>query len=71
MKVWLYYRLSRDEDEKMESLKNQRQIIFQYALQHGYEIVGESYDDNKTGMNFDRERSLTITASMVPASAAS
>ena len=54
MKVWLYYRLSRDEDEKLESLKNQRQIIYHYAIQNGHEIVGESFDDNMTGMNFDR-----------------
>ena len=28
MKVWLYYRLSRDEDEELNSLNNQRKIIY-------------------------------------------
>ena len=54
MKVWLYYRLSRDEDDELNSLKNQREIIYQYAVSHGHEIVGESYDDNVSGMHFDR-----------------
>jgi len=46
MRAWLYYRLSRDEDEEMNSLQNQRQILVDYAGQNGYEIVGESFDDN-------------------------
>lgn len=54
MKVWLYYRLSRDEDDELNSLKNQREIIYQYAISNGHEIVGESYDDNVSGMHFDR-----------------
>ncbi len=55
MKAWLYYRLSRDEDEEMNSLYNQRQILVDYAEQQGYEIVGESSDDNVSGMTFDRK----------------
>jgi len=55
MRAWLYYRLSRDEDQEMNSLHNQRQILVDYAEQHGYEIVGESFDDNVTGMTFNRE----------------
>ena len=55
MRAWLYYRLSRDEDQEMNSLHNQRQILVDYAEQHGYEIVGESFDDNVTGMTFTRE----------------
>lgn len=31
MKVWLYYRLSRDEDEELNSLNNQRKIIGQFV----------------------------------------
>ena len=46
MKVWLYYRLSRDEDEELNSLSNQRKIIFNYAVANGHEVVGESFDDN-------------------------
>lgn len=55
MKAWLYYRLSRDEDQEMNSLQNQRQILVDYAEQNGYEIVGESFDDNVSGMTFDRK----------------
>ena len=55
MRVWLYYRLSRDEDEELNSLRNQRSIIESYALRCGYTIVGESFDDNVSGMHFDRD----------------
>lgn len=55
MKAWLYYRLSRDEDEEMNSLQNQRQILFDYANQNSYKIVGESFDDNVSGMTFNRK----------------
>ena len=51
----IYYRLSRDEDEEMNSLQNQRQILVDYAEQNGYEIVGESFDDNVSGMTFNRK----------------
>ena len=54
MKVWLYYRLSRDEDEELNSLSNQRKIIFNYAVANGHEVVGESFDDNVSGMHFNR-----------------
>ena len=55
MKVWLYYRLSRDEDEELNSLNNQRKIIYNFAVSNGYEVVGESFDDNVSGMHFNRE----------------
>lgn len=55
MRAWLYYRLSRDEDQEMNSLQNQRQILVDYAEQNGYEIVGESFDDNVSGMTFERK----------------
>lgn len=55
MKVWLYYRLSRDEDEELNSLTNQRKIIYEYAVSNGHEVVGESFDDNVSGMHFNRE----------------
>ena len=55
MRVWLYYRLSRDEDDELNSLMNQRSIIESYALRNGHTIVGESFDDNVSGMHFDRE----------------
>lgn len=55
MKVWLYYRLSRDEDAELNSLTNQRNILVEYAKANNHEIVGESYDDNVSGMHFNRE----------------
>ena len=55
MKGWLYYRLSRDEDEELNSLNNQRKIIYNFAVSNGHEVVGESFDDNVSGMHFNRE----------------
>lgn len=55
MKVWLYYRLSRDEDEELNSLNNQRKIIYNFAVSNGHEVMGESSDDNVSGMHFNRE----------------
>ena len=55
MKVLLYYRLSRDEDEELNSLNNQRKIIYNFAVSNGHQVVGESFDDNVSGMHFNRE----------------
>ena len=55
MRVWLYYRLSRDDDAEQNSLTNQRNILVEYAKARNHEIVGESFDDNVSGMTFDRE----------------
>ena len=38
----------------MNSLLNQQEICQAFAEQHGYTIVGQSFDDNVSGMNFDR-----------------
>ena len=38
----------------MNSLLNQREICQAFAEQHGYIIVGQSFDDNISGMSFDR-----------------
>ena len=54
MRVWLYARLSNDDDREMNSLLNQQEICQAYAEQHGYIIVGQSFDDNISGMSFDR-----------------
>ena len=53
MKVWLYYRLSRDEDDELNSLTNQRKIIYEYAVTNGHEVVVESFDDNVSGKHSD------------------
>lgn len=55
MRVWLYARLSRDEDDELNSLTNQQNIIREYAEKNCYIIVGESFDDNVSGMHFNRE----------------
>lgn len=55
MRVWLYARLSRDEDDELNSLTNQQNIIREYAEKSNYTIVGESFDDNVSGMHFNRE----------------
>ncbi|MBR3423535.1 MAG: recombinase family protein [Clostridia bacterium] len=55
MKVWLYYRLSRDEDKELNSLTNQKKILEAYAKEKGFDVIGESYDDNVSGMHFNRE----------------
>ena len=55
MKVWLYYRLSHDEDKELNSLTNQKEILVDYCESYGYTVVGESFDDNVSGMYFDRE----------------
>ena len=54
MRAWLYARLSNDDDREMSSLLNQREICQTFAEQHGYIIVGQSFDDNVSGMKFNR-----------------
>ena len=64
MRVWLYARLSNDDDREMNSLLNQREICQAFAEQHGYIIVGQSFDDNISGMNFDRRGLDELTAAV-------
>lgn len=55
MRVWLYSRLSRDEDIELNSLTNQQNIIREYAENNNHIIIGELFDDNVSGMHFNRE----------------
>ena len=64
MRVWLYARLSNDDDREMNSLLNQREICQMFAEQRGYAIVGQSFDDNVSGMNFDRRGLDELTAAV-------
>ena len=64
MRVWLYARLSNDDDREMNSLRNQREICQAFAEQHGYIIVGQSFDDNISGMSFDRRGLDELTAAV-------
>ena len=54
MRVWLYYRLSNDDDPEQNSLLNQRNICYEFAEAHHHTVVGESSDDNISGMKFNR-----------------
>lgn len=55
MRVWLYARLSRDEGDELNSLTNQQNIIREFAEKNNYTVVGESFDDNVSGMHFNRD----------------
>ena len=54
MRAWIYGRLSNDDDRELDSLTNQMGIGRNYAHRQGFRIVGESSDDNVSGMRFDR-----------------
>ena len=54
MRAWIYGRLSNDDDREMDSLTNQMEIGRSYANQKGIKVVGESFDDNISGMRFER-----------------
>lgn len=64
MRVWLYARLSNDDDRNMNSLLNQRELCRVFAEQHGYTIVGQSFDDNVSGMKFSRHGLDELTAAV-------
>lgn len=50
-----YGRLSKDEDKEMASLTNQMDMLRDYADTNGYNVIGEFFDDNVSGMTFERE----------------
>ena len=54
MRVWLYARLSNDDDPAQNSLQNQQEICRAFAEKQGWTIAGSSSDDNISGMSFDR-----------------
>jgi len=64
MRVWLYARLSNDDDREMNSLLNQQEICRAYAEKHGHIVVGSSFDDNVSGMNFSRRGLDALTAAV-------
>ena len=64
MRIWLYARLSNDDDREMNSLLNQQEICQAFAEQHGYIIVGQSFDDNVSGMKFNRRGLDELTAAV-------
>lgn len=66
MNAWLYARLSNDDDPGMDSLANQMEICKEFALGQGYSIAGSSFDDNVSGMKFNR-RGLDMLTDAVEA----
>ena len=64
MRVWIYARLSNDDDQEMNFLLNQQEICHGFAEQHGYTIVGQSFDDNVSGMKFNRRGLDELTAAV-------
>ena len=64
MRVWLYARLSNDDDPAQNSLQNQQAICCAFAEKQGWTIAGSSTDDNISGMNFSRRGLDTLTAAV-------
>lgn len=64
MRVWIYSRLSNDDDCEMNSLLNQQEICLTFAERQGYQMIGQSSDDNASGMNFSRRGLDELTAAV-------
>ncbi len=64
MRVWLYARLSNDDDPAQNSLQNQQEICRAFAEKKGWTIAGSSADDNISGMNFSRRGLDMLTAAV-------
>ena len=64
MKVWVYSRLSNDDDREMNSLLNQQEICRAFAERQGHQVIGQSSDDNVSGMNFSRRGLDELTAAV-------
>lgn len=64
MRVWLYTRLSNDDDPAQNSLQNQQEICRAFAEKNGWSIAGSAADDNISGMNFSRRGLDMLTAAV-------
>ena len=64
MRVWIYSRLSNDDDREMDSLQNQQKICLAFIESGNYAVVGESFDDNVSGMTFERRGLEQLTAAV-------
>lgn len=62
--MWIYSRLSNDDDCEMNSLLNQQEICRAFAEWQGHQIIGLSSDDNVSGMNFSRRGLNELTAAV-------
>lgn len=64
MRVWIYSRLSNDDDCETNSLLNQQEICRAFAEHQRHQIIGLSSDDNVSGMNFSRRGLNELTAAV-------
>ena len=64
MRVWIYTRLSNDDGPERDSLQNQERVCREFAAQRGDQIVGQSSDNNISGMNFSRRGLSQLTAAV-------
>jgi DNA invertase Pin-like site-specific DNA recombinase len=59
----IYCRLSRDDgDGESMSISTQKQMLRQYAKEHGWHVEYEYADDGYSGMNFNRPDFLRMKA---------
>ncbi|MGO5115377.1 recombinase family protein [Candidatus Avoscillospira sp. LCP25S3_F1] len=64
MRVWIYTRLSNDDDPNRDSLQNQMRICREFAAGRGDLVIGQSSDDNISGMEFSRRGLEVLTAAV-------
>lgn len=64
MRVWIYSRLSNDDDREMNSLLNQQEICRAFAERQRHQIIGLSSDDNVSGMTLSRRGLNELTAAV-------
>lgn len=64
MRVWIYSRLSNDDDCETNSLLNQQEICRAFAEHQGHQIIGLSSDDNVSGMTLSRRGLNELTAAV-------
>lgn len=64
MRVWIYTRLSNDDDPNRDSLQNQTRICREFAAGRGDLVIGQSSDDNISGMEFSRRGLEVLTAAV-------
>lgn len=64
MRVWIYSRLSNDDDREMNFLLNQQEICRAFAERQRHQIIGLSSDDNVSGMTLSRRGLNELTAAV-------
>lgn len=54
MNVYGYARISRDEDNKKESIETQKKVLVDYAVEQGLNVIDIFEDNNVSGYTFER-----------------